>query len=273
MEGTVSEGSPDLRPRAHIPYLADKLGVSQEALYLWCLRLATDRFWEVINDTRDPSINRLQVEVRYWTTRQRIRFKADVTQALVNGMAFAWMLRTGDKEVPELTPDILQECLDHFYFLGVDPSGLHLVGKMKSQWELAGRPSTHYYQGFREIRWESIKKAVVYYEQFGKNSSGNNTTAETIKDMMEKLVMRDGFKIGGSANYVIENWQNMRHAAEELQTEGENLVSGLEQCDLDRLLNVNTRCSDKWLENKHYSPDRAERFRAEAREKLYEGKI
>jgi hypothetical protein len=268
LEGTVSEGSPDLRPRAHIPYLADKLGVSQEALYLWCLRLATDRFWEVINDTRDPSINRLQVEVRYWTTRQRIRFKADVTQALVNGMAFAWMLRTGDTEIPELTPEMLQECLDHFYFLGVDPSGLRLMSKMKKQWELAGRPSTHYYQGFREIRWESIKKAVTYYEQFGRNSTGNNTAAEVIKDIMEKLVMRDGFKIGGSANYVIENWENMRHASEELQMEGRELIEEIEEFDRIRLTNTEERCYDKWLENKHYSPDRAEKFRSVAREKL-----
>ena len=269
LEGTISEGSPDLRPRAHIPYLANKLGVSSEALYLWCLRLATDRFWAVINDVRDPSINRLQVEVRYWTTRQRIRFKADVTQALVNGMAFAWMLRTGDTDIPELTPEMLQECLDHFYFLGVDPSGLPLMTKMKREWEIAGRPSTHYYQGFREIRWESIKKAVTYFEQFGRNP-GNNTTAEVIKDIMEKLVMRDGFKIGGSANYVIENWENMRHASEELKEEGLNLLSDLEERDVKRLLNVATKCSDKWIENKQYSPDRAEKFRATAREKLYQ---
>ena len=268
LEGTVSEGSPDLRPRAHIPYLANKLGVSQEAIYLWCLRLATDRFWAVINDTRDPSINRLQVEVRYWTTRQRIRFKADVTQALVNGMAFAWMLRTGGSEVPELTPEMLQECLDHFYFLGVDPSGLHLMTKMKRKWEAAGRPSTHYYQGFREIRWESVKKAVSHYEQFGRNS-GHNTTSEAIKDIMEKLVMRDGFKIGGSANYVIENWELMRHVSEELAAEGEELLESLEETDKERLTNVSKTCYDKWLGNKHYSPDKAEKFRAEAREELY----
>ena len=65
LRGTASDGTPDLRPRAHIPFLADKLGVSADALYLWCLRLATDRFWEVINDTADPTVNRLQVEVRY----------------------------------------------------------------------------------------------------------------------------------------------------------------------------------------------------------------
>jgi len=251
-----------------MPYLADKLGVSQEALYLWCLRLATDRFWHIITDNRDPSVNRLQVEVRYWTTRQRIRFKADVTQALVNGMAFAWMLRTGDSEVPELTPEMLQECLDHFYFVGVDPSGLHLMSKMKRQWEAAGRPSTHYYQGFREVRWESIKKAVTHYEQFGKNSS-QTTTAEVIKDMMEKLVMRDGFKIGGSANYVIENWELMRCASEELTEEGEHLTEGLDSRDLARLRNIGARCHDEWLGEKHYSPVRAEKFRAAAREELY----
>ena len=86
---------------------------------------------------------------------------------------------------------------------------------------------------------------------------------------MEKLVMRDGFKIGGSANYVIENWENMRHASEELREEGNCLVVDLDQRDCDRLLNVNKRCEDKWIENKHYSPDRAEKFRAAAREKLY----
>jgi len=140
---------------------------------------------------------------------------------------------------------------------------------MKRQWEIAGRPSTHYYQGFREIRWESIKKAVTYYEQFGRNATGNNTTTEVIKDIMEKLVMRDGFKIGGSANYVIENWELMRHACEELLVEGQELLESVEDQDKERLLNVNTKCSDKWIEDKHYSPDRAERFRAAAREKMY----
>jgi hypothetical protein len=179
------------------------------------------------------------------------------------------MLRTGGTEIPELTPEMLQECLDHFYFLGVDPAGLHLMNKMKRQWEAAGRPSTHYYQGFREIRWESIKKAVTYFEQFGRNASGSTTTAEVIKDIMEKLVMRDGFKIGGSANYVIENWENMRHASEELQMEGQTLLEGIEEIDRKRLVDASARCSDRWIENKHYSPDRAEKFRAEAREKLY----
>ena len=266
LKGTLSEGSPDLRPRAHIPYLAEKLGVSPEALYLWCLRMATDRFWEVINDTHDPSINRLQVEVRYWTTRQRIRFKADVTQALVNGMVFSWLLRTGDSTMPELTPDILQEALDHFYFVGVDPSGLELMTRMKKQWEAAGRPSTHYYQGFREVRWGSIKKAMEYYVQNGMR--GDRTSAELIKDVMEKLVMRDGFKIGGSMNYVVETWENTRHATEELAIEGNRLILDSDEEDRIRIKNPDQQCFDSWLDNRRYSPDQAEKYRAQAHKKL-----
>lgn len=272
LHGTVSFGSPDLRPRAHIPYLADKLGVSADALYLWCLRLATDRFWEVITDTKDPSINRLQVEVRYWTTRQRIRFKADVTQALVNAMAFSWMLRTGDADIPELTPNILVECLEHFYFIGVDPSSQGLAESMKESWSKAGRPTTHYYQGFREIRWESVKKSFEQgFRITNKENQGASvfTTAEMIKEIMERLVMRDGFKIGGAANYVIENWENMRHASEELQLEGDILIESLEEKDRSRIKSLKEKCYDNWIENKNYSPDRAEKFRKDARKKLY----
>jgi hypothetical protein len=280
-KGTVSEGSPDLRPRAHIPYLANKLGVSADALYLWCLRLATDRFWEIINDVADPRINRLQVEVRYWTTRQRIRFKADVTQALVNAMAFAHSVRTGSdlSFMPELTPDVLYEYLSSLYFVGVDPSCQHLTASMKKEWENAGRPSTHYYQGFRELRWESVRKAISLAREFlfdettGQRQETKDKTALTlIREIMEKLVMRDGFKIGGEANYVIENWNNCRHAQEELVLEGEKLVESMEDMDKQRLLNPKTNCCDDWLLDKNYSPDVAERFRESARKKLYEVK-
>ena len=278
LDGTVSEGSPDLRPRAHIPYLANKLGVSPEALYLWCLRLATDRFWEVINDTKDPAINRLQCEVRYWTTRQRIRFKADVTQALVNAMAFAQSIRTGSDPVfmPELTPDVLYDYLKSFYFVGVDPSCQELTIAMKKEWEKAGRPSTHYYQGFREIRWESVKKSLLqakellFDETTGfRKETKDKTSLGVIKDMIEKLVMRDGFKVGGEATYVIENWENCRHAQEELVMEGRRLVRHLEELDSERLTNLKTKCEDDWLLDKHYSPDRAEKFRSSARTKMY----
>jgi hypothetical protein len=273
LSGTPSEGSPDLRPRAHIPFLAQKLGVAPEALYLWCLRLATDRFWEVITDLEDPAINRLQVEVRYWTTRQRIRFKSDVTQALVNAMAFAHAARTGvtDYRTPELTPQVLAEHLQSLYFLGVDPSCVDLMSKMKKQWEAAGRPSTHYYQGFRELRWESVKKCLEFYGEEENSMYNNKTTPELVKNMMERIVMRDGFKIGGGMTYVIENWENMRHAEGELLDEVSLLLNVMDDEDKQRFTNPQSKPYDEWLNNKNYSPDRAEKIRRQAREKIFSG--
>lgn len=271
LQGTASEGSPDLRPRAHIPFLASKLGVAQEALYLWCLRLATDRFWEVITDVEDPAINRLQVEVRYWTTRQRIRFKADVSQALVNAMAFAHAVRTGAEnyEMPELTPEILADHLKSLYFVGVDPSCLDLMTKMKKRWEEAGRPSTHYYQGFRELRWESVNKCLEYFGEEVTAYAMTKTAPEVVKTMMEKIVMRDGFKVGGGMTYVVENWENTRHALGEIKEEAAFLLDTVSQNDTDRINNPNTKVYDEWLQSKNYSPDRAEKYRKAAREKLY----
>lgn len=258
---TASDGTPDLRPRAHIPFLADKLGVSADALYLWCLRLATDRFWEVITDTADPTVNRLQVEVRYWTTRQRIRFKADTSQALVNAMALCAAIRTEDDSysMPELTPDVLARHLRDLLFVGIDKSGKSLMTLMKRKWDEAGRPSTHYYQGLREIRWESVQLAIDCHS----NSAhyGGKTPAEAVKEVMSKLVMRDGFKISTGISYVIEDWNTCRYALGEIKEQAKELRAQLSPSQSERLCDRSIEPTRDWLSNPNYSPDRAEELR------------
>jgi hypothetical protein len=275
--GTLSEDSPDLRPYAHIPYLAEKLGVSQDAIYLWCLRLATDRFWEVINDNSDPMINSLQAEVRYWTSRQRIKFKSDVIQAIVNAMSFSYSLRKGKTEafMPELSPYVLFDYLKALYFVAVDPSCQPIAQAMKENWEKAGRPPTHYYQGFRELRWESVKialttaRTMLFDETTGKRlQTKESASLRTIKDIMETLVLRDGHKMGGEANYVIESWENCRHAQQELVEESMSLAEGMGDEDRQRLRDIRSRCQDDWMYHPSYSPDKAEKYREEARQKM-----
>jgi len=90
--------------------------------------------------------------------------------------------------------------------------------------------------------------------------------------MMEKLVMRDGFKIGGSMSYVVENWENCRHAVEELVIEGKRLLLDADSADTSRLTNSDAACNDLWQTNKRYSPDQAESYRSEARDILYANK-
>ena len=259
--GMASEGTPDLRPRAHIPFLADKLGVSADALYLWCLRLATDRFYEIITDTSDPTVNRLQYEVRYWTTRQRIKFKADTSQALVNAVAIAAAIRNDNKPyfMPELTPEVLTRHLQDFLFLGLDKSGKSLCDRMKEDWNDQGRPGTHFWQGFREIRWESVQLAL----EAGRDDSfgGRKTASDAVKDIMSKLVMRDGFKISTGISYVIEDWNNTRFALGDIQAKADALRATLSDTQRDRLCDRSIQPSSDWIKNPNYSPDRAEEFR------------
>jgi hypothetical protein len=261
LAGTASDGTPDLRPRAHIPFLAGKLGVSADALYLWCLRLATDRFWEVITDTADPTVNRLQVEVRYWTTRQRIRFKADTSQALVNAMAVAAAVRTADEEyfMPELTPDVLVRHLRDLQFVGLDKSGKQLMYRMKEDWEQQGRPGTHYYQGFREIRWESVQLAIDTF--MNAQHYGSKTPAEMIKEIMSKLVMRDGFKVSTGISYVISDWQTTRFALGDVVDKASVLRNSLSEAQKERLCDRSIQVMSDWINHPNYSPDRAEELR------------
>ena len=261
LEGSASEGTPDLRPRAHIPFLANKLGVSADALYLWCLRLATDRFYQIITDTADPTVNRLQYEVRYWTTRQRIRFKADTSQALVNAMSIAAAIRNNDVtyHMPELTPDVLFRHLRDLQFIGLDKSGKQLMSSMKADWEEQGRPGTHFYQGFREIRWESVQLAIEAGRDDGFN--GRKTPAEAIKEIMSKLVMRDGFRVSTGMSYIIEDWNNTRFALGDVRETALRLRSTLSETQKDRLCDRSIQASMDWLNDPNYSPDRAEEFR------------
>lgn len=262
--GGVSKGSPDLRPHSHLKWLANKLDVDVEALFLWCLRLASDRFYEVISDREDPTINSLQVEVRKWTTRQRIKFKADSTQAIVNAMSMASCLRKGvyDYVMPELTPEVLVEHLEDFHFVGTDPSCVEVMSEMKKLWEADGRAGTHFYQGFKDIRFETLETAireahkVMDYETV--------SVAEVIKAAMGKINLRDGFKISNSLVYLNENWMHSKFGEEETRNVAVKLVESMDERDVRYMTSTKNPPFTTWM-TKHYSPDTAEKLRTEAR--------
>jgi hypothetical protein len=69
--------------------------------------------------------------------------------------------------------------------------------------------------------------------------------------------------------YVVENWENTRHALGEIQEEAVNLLEATGNQDKERLTNPKIKCYDEWLNNKNYSPDRAEKYRKAAMERIY----
>lgn len=263
--GGVSHDSPDLRPSSHLPWLAEKLGVSMDALFLWCLRLATDEFWKVITDDSDPTKNKLEEEVRYYTSRCRIRFKNDVSFALMNAMMQSSALRKGKEYVMrELTIKELTEHLQDFYFVGVDPSGYNIMNEMRKNWEDEGRTSTHYYSGFREIRWETLADAIEEAKEMLINT--HLSWNEKTKRIFSRIIMRDGFKIGGSFSHLVEDWNSSRLIQGQAVEEAERLIlsDGVSDWERARLRNPDVSVYDEWLNDSRYSPDLAEELRSVA---------
>ena len=263
--GGVSKGSPDLRPHSHLKWLADKIDVDVDALFLWTLRLATDRFYEIISDNEDPTVNALQVEVRKWTTRQRIKFKADSTQAIVNAMSMASCLRKGvyDYTMPELTPEVLLEHLEDFHFVGTDPSCVYVMSEMKKMWEAEGRVGTHFYQGFKDIRFETLETAirearkVMDYETV--------SVGEIVKAAIGKISLRDGFKISNSLVHLNENWMHTKFGEEETRNMAAQLVNTMDERDVQYMATTKNLPFTAWMA-KGYSPDKAEDMRIAARD-------
>lgn len=265
----VSEGSPNAFPEYHIPWLAEKLGVDTEALFLWCLRLCADKFWEVISDKTDPTVNRLEKEIRWWTTRLRIKFKSDVRLSVINAMVISALIRRGESYIfTEISSSTFQEHLRDLYFVGTDPSCLELLAKMKERWESDGRSSTHYYSGFRELRWDSIPTAMREFPDASEVGFSTRSESDIIKAVVDKIIMRDGMKIGGGSTYITEDWSFVKYGIDELKDEAERLMSDMEPLAFERIRDENVKPQDGWLSHRYYSPDRAEELRKPAWEAM-----
>ena len=90
---------------------------------------------------------------------------------------------------------------------------------------------------------------------------GGKTPAELVKEVMGKLIMRDGFKISTGLSYVIEDWNTCRYALGEITDEANALRSSLSAPQRDRITDRSIEPTRDWLSNPNYSPDRAEELR------------
>ncbi|NDB65876.1 MAG: hypothetical protein EB168_09455, partial [Euryarchaeota archaeon] len=110
-----------------------------------------------------------------------------------------------------------------------------------------------------EIRWESVQLAIEagVEDSFG----GRKTPAEAIKEIMGKLVMRDGFKISTGITYVLQDWNNSRFALGDIQEKADLLRATMTDNERDRFCDRTLQPSMDWLSNPNYSPDRAEELR------------
>ena len=255
--GGASKGTPSLQPMYHIPFLAEKYGVSPECLMAWAIRLAADRFHEVINiheDEKGKPINMLEWEVKYWSSRLRYQFQVHIEQAILTAMFVCRAIRYSDRGsffVPELTPTLFIDYLEDLYFVCIDPAGNSLFPIFKEDWDKSGRSSKHFYTGIRQLRYESISLVLQQYT----NSPGK------IKDMFGMIQLRSGVSLGSGQAYIVDNWQNTRIQQDIIFKQAKYFIDKIPEEDKNRILNKTAIVDDYWLKLPEYSPDRAEELR------------
>ena len=265
----LCKDSPDLRPYSHIPWLAEKLGVSEESLFLWCLRLCTDHFYSIISDNSNPTVNRLQEEVRHWTTRLRIKFKADMSKSFMRACILSSMIRSGGSFVPkEMNYNVFVDAVSDFWFLGQDPSGNELMKNLKKDWEARGRVTTHPYQAFREMQWPTVTAAINVIAQ-----QMNQTTvpdSEKTKRVLKMLFLRDNFSLNTGYSFAGADWSDALFSLPQLRSIAEGVVSGLDNWDIARITGK-THFTDpeaSWMESPRYSPKTAEKLREDKKHEM-----
>lgn len=281
--GGASEGSPDLRPYNHIPWLAKKLDCDPETLFLWCARLAADEFYQLITDDSDPSVNRLEERVLTLTSRLRYRFKSDILNSIVQCMALCKIIvdklkiPESKSYLPEFNLRIFYHLCKHFYFFGIDPSTQSFTKLLRADWENKGRITSHPYQSVRDVRYDTFKQSLDWMEENYVQQINSNLTltvdeSSVLKKFTSFLMMRDGFKLSGSIPLFIESWNGMRYQAEELSTLAESIILQLRENhpdDYNRMLaysNEKVKVDDDWTNNLNYSPDIAQSLREQAKQ-------
>ena len=137
------------------------------------------------------------------------------------------------------------------------------MDEMTELWEAEGRASAHFYQGFRDIRWETLEIAI---REIRKMLEYETTSAgEIIKAGMGKVNLRDGFKISNSLVHLNENWAHTKFGEEETKATVKALRETMDPRDIEYMEKDNLTPFTDWMKGR-YSPDKAEGLRIAARE-------
>lgn len=204
----VDEVTDDLRPHYHIPWLAEKLDVSVDTIYLWLMRLCTDYFWEVITQKVRPGDNPLEELVRKLTTRHNLKFKDYTTKAFLRAIMVSQCINKGGEWEPlEINHRTLASGLSNLYRLMMDANTAPLIDKLKEFWGDEDYVLEHFYPGIKEIVPESLKYAYEEYRNHIDSSSAYRSDITTVvANMMKKVTLRDGFKLSPSLVHLNQDW-------------------------------------------------------------------
>ena len=208
----ASEGTPSLLTWIHIKYLADKYQTTEIAIILWGIRLCVNKFWGLIS-TGDRYANRLEEDMKYWTSRLSETFKPSIERNVIMFMHFSKAIRAGDLtkfRVPEMSAVALKECFRAMHFIFIDPRAHEIRELVKQDWEDKDRPKIHPWQAIRNLDKQSVDGAWRKIIKTVQENPGNVWTdrAALIKEVFGTMSLRNGFKLGVGVVHIVMDWND-----------------------------------------------------------------
>lgn len=199
----LSQDSPDIRPKYHIPWLAEKLNVSETALIASFLTKCRDYFLACIEDKGDHT-NYLEVEVERLTLKLKKVFHKDLSSQAFSTLFFSHGLAelgSNMKLEPLATSDEwkahdfsafkFQKPMQRFQLTIGDRDFLMVPALLKYHYETYGQDDNlHPWFGYKFIDPQSVKQACLSMDVAQAPTPGDATIA-----MFEELYTREGLSL------------------------------------------------------------------------------
>jgi hypothetical protein len=230
----VSAGSPDARPFAHIPWLAGKLNVSEDALMLWLCRLAADLFIEVINDTSDPTVNALEKAVRETSADLRRGYSKELNVQILVYFNFLFNFpATVRKPIP------FHKVPWGALFARASHLKGHEVDKvLRSHWESTGKPALHPWMGYSRLNLNTIEQAQQRW-RIEDTPASQLTLAQKYKYVFDAIFLQTGMPMSSSLVWLTEYWEyinSIKSELDKLNTHLRDLCQDLPDRILDEIV-------------------------------------
>lgn len=251
---------PSLEPAENLKWLSDFYQVSIECLMLWGLRMATDKFWNLVKDGDTSKLLRLH---HHHSNRLRQTFMPDMRISTMKAMILSMFLtnRLENNIIPELSPAVLKRAIESY--LKVHGGKVtKLSALMKADWDNNfDRNPRHHWQGFRDLSLPSVRSAYNAFDMaFSECSFDSDDSVKNMNKVIALLHTRGGQKLNGGYTHLAGDWNNARAHAKKLREFADSYLDALSSHEV-AYLQDGLAPDLLWLDNPNYSPETAEIIR------------
>lgn len=231
-----SEGTPNVKPFNHLPWLAEKLDVSVDALMLWVTRKAADLFWETIH-TESVEHNPLEMRVRDLSGQLKLILSKDSTRQVLMYLFFCHMLAGRIPIVLSKTKLTSLNWSEAFLATQsfIKSSDCGVIRKaLKEHWLKHNRPSTHPYPGMVQLNHSTLGTAGLHWQESSFKSLGINVS-ERFRKVFGSIHLKSGFRLGCDLVWMTREWELCGSHFESLKDLALECSKLLSPAALDRL--------------------------------------